>query len=117
MLLGVSLLIAGRLAGDLDILLGFDAIPPPTDRALVGVRVIASYFSSVVDPGRGRSVPLITLRSLSPCGVFPRALSKASCTLLLLGDLSVSGPAEVGLTSNCGLWRAKLAFVGDANEG
>lgn len=116
LLRGVSVPI-GRLAGDLDILLGFDAIPPPTDRALVGVRVIVSSLPFKDDPGANRSASLVTLRPLSPRGVFHRALSKTSCTLPLLGDLRASGPVEVALAINCGLWRAKLAFVGEANDG
>ena len=115
MLLGVSFAI-GRLAGDFDILLGFDAIPPPIDRALVGVRVIVSSLPFLVDPGIDRSAPIVTLLPLSLCGVFPSALLKVFCTLPLLGDLPTSGPVEVALASICGLWRAKLAFVGEANE-
>lgn len=47
-------------------------------------------------------------------GCSPKALAKTSCKSFLLFP---GPPEEVGLFSNCGLWRDILAFVGDANDG
>lgn len=97
LLRGVSPAIGGRLAGDPDMRLGFDAIPPPTDRALVGVRLGVPLFPSLFRPRPRRSPVALPL---SPCGVFPKALSKTSCSLPLFAEAPISGPVDTALASN-----------------
>jgi hypothetical protein len=97
LLRGVSPATGGRLAGDLDMRLGCDAIPPPTDRALVGVRLGVPLFASLFRPRIGRSPVVLPLPL---CGVFPKALSKTSCNLPLFAEAPISGPVDTALPSN-----------------